>query len=276
MGWSTNQSKSSTELDDLNEFLTKLYEADENAFRPGIDYKLNLQAHLNGANSFIDLSPDPLFEFVDESLFQNRPTFTKFIALLDNYNPQVGVTEKPTEQQLREEDDFIKELLKTKIMKMTHEFLVRRGKRNMIGDYKHFGEYLKEVWFKRYNRGAFEDSSAFEHVFVGEHKTTKMLGLHNWIQFYLKEKKNDINYFGWKKNSCNEHLISVTYVDENKFKKPIGTIFIGSSPEFDIAVYTVINVLSQSFETDVRIGECKVRFICHKLENNQMGTCHME
>ncbi|CAH8465560.1 unnamed protein product [Schistosoma turkestanicum] len=276
MGWFTNHSNSSTELDELSEFFTKLYEADENAFRPGIDYKLNLQAHLNSSNSSIDLSPNPLFEFVNESLFNERPTFTKFIALLDNYNPQVGVTEKPTEQQLREEDDFIEELLKTKIMKMTHEFLVRKGKRKSIGDYNDFGLYLKELWFKRYNRSAFEDSSAFEHVFVGEHKKSKMLGLHNWIQFYLKEKKNDINYFGWKKNSCNEHLISVTYIDENKYKKPIGTIFIGSSPEFDIAVYTVTYVLGHPFTSDLRLAECKIRIICHKLASNQMATCYME
>ncbi|XP_018646149.1 placental protein 11 related [Schistosoma mansoni] len=66
------------------------------------------------------------------------------------YNPQVGVTEIVTVEQNREEDDFINELLKTKVMKMTYDFLVKKQKiSRKMGD---FGRFLKDLWFKRYKR----------------------------------------------------------------------------------------------------------------------------
>lgn len=50
------------------------------------------------------------------------------------------------------------------------------------------------------------DSSGFEHVFVGETDSSKVLGLHNWIQFYLQEKSRNIDYTGYK------GLIKVTFL----------------------------------------------------------------
>ena len=40
-----------------------------------------------------------------------------------------------------------------------------------------------------YRRKVENDSSGFEHVFVGEEKDGVIVGLHNWIQLYLEEKK---------------------------------------------------------------------------------------
>ena len=42
------------------------------------------------------------------------------------------------------------------------------------------------------------DSSAFEHVFVGETRGAKdVIGFHNWIQFYLQEKAGNVDYQGY-------------------------------------------------------------------------------
>ena len=42
------------------------------------------------------------------------------------------------------------------------------------------------------------DSSAFEHVFVGETRGTKdVIGFHNWIQFYLQGKTGNVDYQGY-------------------------------------------------------------------------------
>ncbi|CAH8481430.1 unnamed protein product [Schistosoma intercalatum] len=60
---------------ELSKFYTKLYKADENKLRSGIDYKLNLQANLENTRKLVDLSTKPLFEFVNEDIFRNRPTF---------------------------------------------------------------------------------------------------------------------------------------------------------------------------------------------------------
>jgi len=49
------------------------------------------------------------------------------------------------------------------------------------------------------------DSSAFEHVFVGEisqdFKTGEMIvkGLHNWIQIYLQERDGVLDYRGYRR-----------------------------------------------------------------------------
>ncbi len=46
------------------------------------------------------------------------------------------------------------------------------------------------------------DSCAFEHVFVGEKNSEGALGCHNWLQYYLLEKKHSINYYGYVPKQC--------------------------------------------------------------------------
>lgn len=61
---------------------------------------------------------------------------------------------------------------------------------------------MDTMWFSSYKRQQTGDSSGFEHVFLGEWKsTTSVNGFHNWIQFYKEENANDINYFGYIKEA---------------------------------------------------------------------------
>jgi len=41
------------------------------------------------------------------------------------------------------------------------------------------------------------NSSGFEHVFVGETRGQDVIGFHNWIQLYLQEKAQNIDYRGY-------------------------------------------------------------------------------
>lgn len=45
------------------------------------------------------------------------------------------------------------------------------------------------MWFEPYNRskGTELDSSAFEHVFLGEITKNTVIGLHNWMRIYDEE-----------------------------------------------------------------------------------------
>ena len=61
---------------------------------------------------------------------------------------------------------------------------------------------LREYWFQTYSRfgNSLPDSSGFEHVFVGEiqnfsQNDASVIGLHNWMQFYLEEKGGSLNIF---------------------------------------------------------------------------------
>ena len=63
-------------------------------------------------------------------------------------------------------------------------------------------QYMKSIWFTLYPRSKnwnnTIDSSAFEHVFLGESKKTKVIGgLHNWIQAYFLEKEDNLDYTGY-------------------------------------------------------------------------------
>ena len=63
-----------------------------------------------------------------------------------------------------------------------------------------FRERLFTLWFQPYARSRKyneTDSSGFEHVFVGEIRKTRVIGFHNWIQFYQQELISRLNYQGY-------------------------------------------------------------------------------
>ena len=70
--------------------------------------------------------------------------------------------------------------------------------------YDNWKRLLYAIWFKMYSRSyqstraGVEDSSAFEHTFVGETKASGPIGFHNWIRFYLLEKEGKLNYKGYR------------------------------------------------------------------------------
>lgn len=140
-----------------------------------------------------------------------------------------------------------------------------------VTDATSYREVIKELWFNLYARSSTGpiNSSGFEHVLVGE-TSSKVSGFHNWIQFYLEEKKGAINYQGWVSrsqvrlfyveasctlkrqlvvqlsSSCNQNFlllfqplnIVAARFTWNGLSKAKGSFFVGVSPEFDIAIYT--------------------------------------
>ncbi len=74
----------------ISEAVQQLWDLDVNRLDPNEDYKVNVQG---GKKPYWkdDNADDPLFTFVDKSALR-RPTYRAFIALLDNYTAEVGVT----------------------------------------------------------------------------------------------------------------------------------------------------------------------------------------
>ena len=65
---------------------------------------------------------------------------------------------------------------------------------------------LKQYWFQTYSRfgNGPPDSSGFEHVFVGEiyrfdSNDAMVMGFHNWMRFYLEEKRGSLSISGQQK-----------------------------------------------------------------------------
>jgi len=99
----------------------------------------------------------------------------------------------------------------------------------------------------------------------------KSLGFHNWIQFYLQEKAKNVDYKGFMASDKNPHLLTIQFSWKGDIK-PKGSTFIGTSPEFEIALYTVMHLMGHDAYKIAFDGD-PVIIKCHKLAG-KCGTCY--
>lgn len=207
--------------DDLKRVSEQLWQADTNSF--------------SESQYTVDRSGSRYFTYVDESLFSTRPTFAALVNLLDNYIPYTGTPEPNTAEHQREQAEFLEAVMQTQPMKILHEFLVEKElASSSISD---FIEDLKQYWFLLFTRsGGPLDSSGFEHIFVGEIKNG-VSGFHGWVNFYLEEQDGELTYTN-DLGVCEPRVqrFSMRWLSNNK---PISSMFVGVSPEYEFALYTL-------------------------------------
>ena len=156
----------------FNEAVQKLWDLDARLV-PNKDYKIDVQSSKSPYHKE-DAADEPLFTYVKSSIFRTRPTFTTFVALLNNYSAYTGEEEDVTEQELQENRAFLNEIMKTAPMKYCHQYCVAKNvtyKGEQISESEsEFKRILNSIWFELYSRSGRRnmDSSGFEHVFVGE------------------------------------------------------------------------------------------------------------
>ena len=122
------------------------------------------------------------------------------------------------------------------------EFL--RLKNRTTHDPKQQRELLQRLWFDLYSRkqkNSLVSSSSFEHVFLSEFRKKTVLGLHNWIYMYEAEKRGDFNYHGYMKimNLSDKGVVLSMRSKVKGSMKPINSVFIGTTPELELALYTI-------------------------------------
>ncbi|XP_063074099.1 poly(U)-specific endoribonuclease-C-like isoform X2 [Engraulis encrasicolus] len=247
--------------EEISAVLNELWKLDTNRLKPGKDYIIALQGRAgyvaHGSNQARDRARAPLFEYVDDNKLRGIETYAHFVNLLDNYEMSTGVAETVTSQEMMENHLFLDAILQTEVMKCAHSYLVRKGQAS--SDMTHFKKQLFDIWFRLYHRdrSGGQDSCGFEHVFVGETKHGKeIMGLHNWVQFYLQEKHGHVDYKGYKargnKDTPDEddHVLNLQFSWKD-LVKPVGSSFIGVSPEFEVALYTVVFLMSSEKVTNV-------------------------
>jgi len=274
----------------LSQAVQYLWDLDVNRATANRDYVIDVQGGKKPYQKH-DSAPSPLFTRVDSRLFR-RPTYRSFIALLDNYTAQTGVAEKVDAQERRENQNFIDAVMQTGPMQFCHSYCKIHGNKSDVpSDVGGFKKLLQRIWFDLYYRqrdGGRPDSSGFEHVFVGEIRDGKVSGFHNWIRFYLEEKKGNVDYRGYiKPRGRNNHTAKTNEDDNiltiqftwNGYEKFVGTNFIGVSPEFELALYTMcflageesndvdIDTGSDNFQLDVKV---------HTLARDKIGTTYVE
>ncbi|NXT61814.1 ENDUA protein, partial [Chaetops frenatus] len=204
-----------------------------------------------------------------------------FVSLLDNYKTSTGVAEVVTPEEIVENNCFLDAILATEVMRLAYDYLLKKNlAKPNLADFKH---QLYDIWFQLYARkgGDRPDSCGFEHVFVRETRHGKeILGLHNWVQFYLQEKHIQIDYKGYvaRKNKTRPDEDDQVLSSQFSWKgsvKPIGSTFIGVSPEFEFALDTVIFLLSEERVTreTVKTDEYELQMVVWH-HGHHIGTAY--
>lgn len=146
------------------------------------------------------------------------------------------------------------------------------------------------------------DSCGFEHVFVGETKSgTEIIGFHNWVQFFLQEKNSHLDYKGYKARindlvgaphgrdvfvrptlTCppplqpdqDDHVLNLQF-SWHGVVKPVGSAFIGTSPEFEMAIFTIIFLMNTERSTTVvvNIDQCQMELVVVR-QGRCLGTAY--
>ncbi|CAN9499172.1 unnamed protein product [Ophioblennius macclurei] len=269
---------------ELSNLFNELWTLDENRMTPGIDYTISVQGRAGyvtqGTHVVRDYASQPLFSNVNETKLANITTVSRFLTLLDNYERSTGVTEQVTREELAEISLFLDAVLETEVMKRAHRYLV--SKRQSSADLRLFKNQLNLIWFNLYHRqrNTGLDSSGFEHVFVGETKSgNEIVGFHNWIQFYLQEKNNLLDYKGYKAGrhdtpDHDDHVLNLQF-SWHSLVKPVGSAFIGTSPEFEMAIFTVVFLMNTDRTTTVlvNIDQCQMELVVIR-QGRSLGTAY--
>ncbi|KAG7477448.1 hypothetical protein MATL_G00069750 [Megalops atlanticus] len=233
-----------------------LYSVDTNKASP-FELVIDPQTQVDGSQtgSQNDLSPHPLFTYLDEASLFSKPTYSAFLALLDNYQRMTGVTEDFSPAQLAEQDTFLRETMSnTEIGRELYTFLASKG---IYSTEEEFIYDLKMMWFGLYSRSNNKkDSSGFEHIFAGEVKKGKVSGFHSWIQFYQLEKKGLLNYYSYSFDGpwyTYPDVLGMQFKWDGYFKQ-VGSAIIGSSPEFDFALYSLCYITRPGKQCYLSLG----------------------
>ncbi|PWA23096.1 hypothetical protein CCH79_00002439, partial [Gambusia affinis] len=265
---------------ELSAIVQEIWDNDVNRLKPGKDYRISLQGKAGdsmGDNESNDRAGLPLFTYVDENIFK-KETFLAFISLLDNYESDTGEPEIVTPEEVAENHRFLDAIIQTRTMKIAHKHLVE--KQLSPQDDTEFKEQLYRIWFELYARrgSSRPDSSGFEHVFVGETRGGRtVIGFHNWIQLYIQEKLGHIDYKGYSVTANspqpdeNKHILALQFSWKNGIK-PKGSIFIGVSPEFEFALYTLSFLTSPNERVKVQFSFYDVEIVCHHYNQKHIGT----
>ncbi|KAJ8962791.1 hypothetical protein NQ318_001190 [Aromia moschata] len=235
------------------------------------------------SRSMEDKAPQPLFT-IDRSVY-TMPSVEKVLLLHNNYILEANQNEVYTAQEKIEENNLLDTILSTPVMQHTRNFLLKKvfvlqfremvyltemhkiTILQMIGygdrtrtqaevvrlfqekifgvaadisryrklgkDPKEFKDLLRLIWFNMYSRGGRKDRIERE-----------------------EEKKNNANYLGYLKkiDLGNKGAILKTHFTFRGVDKPVGSMFIGTSPELEIALYTACFVLRADRICPLKMG----------------------
>ncbi|CAP24636.2 Protein CBG03808 [Caenorhabditis briggsae] len=241
----------------------KLRQVDVHRARPD-QIMLNYQKHTVTRDDS-DSAPAKLFSRVDSSLLR-KPSYELYLNLMDNFNRQTG-------RKLRLENSWIMSWRQNQCKSCTigSKLKVRHHnnyfeRTNLLGhpiatSPQNFRFWIGQLWFSHYSRALGRpDTSGFEHVFIGEAKNGEISGLHNWLRFYVLEnnRTENFDYKGFTVKRFN--IMGALKFTWDGLLKRVGSILIGTTPEYDMALYTMCFLSRRGRETcDVELDGCPLQ-----------------
>ncbi|CAH1266042.1 ENDOU [Branchiostoma lanceolatum] len=242
-----------------------LWSLDRNRVWQGIDYKLDIHGDIGLG--------DRLFRFVDRDNLEEIPTYRAFLRLLDNYN--IDQPEYVTKKEENNARAFLNCCLDTEVMQEAHSFLAKKG--CVPKSRQGFKGVLYDMWFTPYSRTHRDRvqrfSTGFEHTFLGETRCRHMIGFHNWLRFYEEERQGCIQVNDCKRHYCEDRQILTVDFDWHDGNHTSDSFFVGTSPEFELALYTVCFLAGDGAETRVVLGGETVTIATLKL-GGYLGSCY--
>lgn len=223
-----------------------------------------------------DKAPLPLITVAPE--VWNIPTIQKFVPLLDNYERDTLVNEHVTAQERTEENAFMDAVMSTSVIRHLMTFLKNKG--YVTPDPRQQRDFLKQIWFSLYSRGRGKiSSSGFEHVFVSELKNGGVSGLHNWIYFSREELANRVNYLGYLKYELlnDKGAVMKIHFNQQGVDKPVNSLFVGTSPELEMALYTLCFVTRVDNDCKLKLANKDVNIITYNFRyrsKNLIGSAY--
>ncbi|XP_043276345.1 poly(U)-specific endoribonuclease homolog isoform X2 [Venturia canescens] len=215
-------------------------------------------------DSVTDDAPEPLMVVKDEAY--ELPTIKAVLALHDNYELDVRKKEEVTGEERREENELLEEFVKTETMLSTMKFLAEKG--YIPNDEYEFKDALRRIWFSQFKRiDGDASSSGFETVFLAEQFDKEIIGLHNWIYFAKQEAAKKANYLGYIKQSTLGDLGAIVKMrlSLNDIVQPVTTIFVGTSPELEMALYTLCFFTRPNNPCPVTVGGTEFVIIANRV-----------
>jgi poly(U)-specific endoribonuclease len=213
---------------DIQKVVLALWNADANRATDS-QIRLDYQDHTNGGDR-VDNAPRNLFKSVDAALLR-KPTYQALYDLFDAYASSSASTSSAGTKI----NAFLDKISATPVYATLQKFLADKGYEPAKNN-ADFRKAMSQIWFGDYGRSGSGQSSGFEHVFIGEVKNGQVSGLHNWVRMYYLEQKGKLDYTGF---IIKRPRVAILQYKLGEAWKPTGSVLFGTSPEFDMAIFTL-------------------------------------
>lgn len=258
--------------DSLEVACSLLWTLDTNRLKHSVDYTLTSRCRPehDDQDDDVDVEDDDTLVHSLSDHVWSRPTYASFRRLLQYYTQDAGAPHCVSHDQRAEQWAFLAAICETRCVQFAHQWLSTNSSLH-AHSIEHFQHLLHGLWFRLHRRHC-SDMSAFQHVFIGELDDGKVKGLHNFYQVYLEELRGNFKYLTYLDPSgspssspppASQQFITIQFKWLGETQPP-SSMFVGASPEFEIALYTMM-FLADEQSLELQLGPYSARIKVHDI-----------